>query len=97
MPRRPAPAASRQRPAGKAPAGTRAGAGTATPTPRHGLARVLSKLGVCSRTEAARWVADGRVSVAGRVVRDPEFRCAPINTMALPSMASPWPDPPGCT
>ncbi|MCC5095849.1 pseudouridine synthase [Xanthomonas campestris] len=73
MPRRPAPAASRQRHAGKAPAGARAGAGTATPTPRHGLARVLSKLGVCSRTEAARWVADGRVSLAGRVVRDPEF------------------------
>jgi 23S rRNA pseudouridine2605 synthase len=41
--------------------------------PRHGLARVLSKLGVCSRSEAARWIADGRVAVAGVVVRDPEF------------------------
>jgi len=40
---------------------------------RHGLARVLSKQGVCSRTEAARWIADGRVSVDGRIVRDPEF------------------------
>ncbi|QWP76415.1 rRNA pseudouridine synthase [Lysobacter sp. K5869] len=34
---------------------------------------MLSKQGVCSRTEAARWIAAGRVSVDGRVVRDPEF------------------------
>ncbi len=46
---------------------------TANVTPRHGLARVLSKQGLCSRTEAARWIADGRVSVDGRIVRDPEF------------------------
>ncbi|HZH43645.1 MAG TPA: pseudouridine synthase [Lysobacter sp.] len=43
------------------------------PSPRHGLARVLSKAGLCSRTEAARWIAEGRVTVAGRVVRDAEF------------------------
>lgn len=41
--------------------------------PRHGLARVLSKRGLCSRSEAARWIQDGRVAVDGRVVRDPEF------------------------
>lgn len=45
-------------------------------TPRHGLARVLSKEGLCSRTEAARWIAAGRVAVDGRVVRDPEFPIA---------------------
>jgi 23S rRNA pseudouridine2605 synthase len=28
---------------------------------------------MCSRTEAARWIAEGRVSVDGRIVRDPEF------------------------
>lgn len=39
---------------------------------RHGLARVLSKRGLCSRSEAAEWVRAGRVAVAGRVVRDPE-------------------------
>lgn len=33
----------------------------------------MSKLGICSRTEAARWIAEGRVRVDGRVVRDPEF------------------------
>jgi 23S rRNA pseudouridine2605 synthase len=41
--------------------------------PRHGVARVLSKAGLCSRTEAARWVSEGRVTVDGRPVRDPEY------------------------
>jgi 23S rRNA pseudouridine2605 synthase len=40
--------------------------------PRHGLARVLSKLGVCSRSQAEQAVRAGRVSVDGRVVLDPE-------------------------
>lgn len=40
---------------------------------RHGVARVLSKRGLASRTEAARWVLDGRVSVNGRLTVDPEF------------------------
>lgn len=48
-------------------------AGADRPAPRHGLARVLSKQGICSRTEAARWIVAGRVSVDGRVVMDPEF------------------------
>lgn len=41
-------------------------------TPRHGLARVLSRLGVCSRSEAARRIAAGRVRVNGKLVQDPE-------------------------
>ncbi|WP_242108498.1 pseudouridine synthase [Luteimonas aquatica] len=45
-------------------------------TPRHGLARVLSKRGVCSRTEAAAWIRAGRVMLDGRVVRDPEHPTA---------------------
>lgn len=40
--------------------------------PRHGVARILSKRGLCSRTQAAAWVRAGRVRVNGRVVRDPE-------------------------
>jgi len=41
-------------------------------SPHHGLARVLSKLGVCSRSRAETWIREGRVSVDGRVIRDPE-------------------------
>lgn len=40
--------------------------------PLKTLERVLSKAGIGSRTEAQRWIAAGRVSVNGRVVRDAE-------------------------
>jgi pseudouridine synthase len=36
------------------------------------LDRVLSKLGVGSRTESREWIEQGRLQVNGRVVRDPE-------------------------
>ncbi|RZA18613.1 MAG: rRNA pseudouridine synthase [Lysobacteraceae bacterium] len=39
---------------------------------RHGLARVLSKRGLCSRSEAEKLIRDGRVRLDGRVIRDPE-------------------------
>jgi 23S rRNA pseudouridine2605 synthase len=42
------------------------------PPTRHGLARVLSKLGWCSRSAAFGLIAAGRVSVNGRVVRSAE-------------------------
>jgi 23S rRNA pseudouridine2605 synthase len=41
-------------------------------TPRHGVARVISKLGLGSRSQAAQWVRDGLVRVNERVVRDAE-------------------------
>lgn len=40
--------------------------------PLKTLERVLSKSGVGSRTEARRWIADGRVRVNGKVVRNPD-------------------------
>ena len=40
--------------------------------PRHGLARVLSKLGVCSRSQAQALIQEGRVRVDGRLIRNPE-------------------------
>ena len=41
--------------------------------PRHGLARVISKLGIGSRTQASAWISEGRVRVNGRRIVDPEF------------------------
>jgi 23S rRNA pseudouridine2605 synthase len=41
--------------------------------PAFGLARVLSKRGICSRSQAEKLAREGRVRVDGRVVRDPEF------------------------
>ena len=43
-----------------------------SPPRRIGLARALSKLGVCSRAQAAELVRAGRVHVNGSVRRDPE-------------------------
>ncbi len=37
------------------------------------MARVISKLGLGSRTQAAEWVREARVRVNGQVVRDAEF------------------------
>jgi 23S rRNA pseudouridine2605 synthase len=46
---------------------------TSLASDRHiGLARALSKLGVCSRTLAAEWIAAGRVRLAGSITRNPE-------------------------
>ncbi len=44
------------------------------------LARALSKFGVCSRREAERWIAAGRVSVDGKPVRFPARRIDPRNS-----------------
>jgi 23S rRNA pseudouridine2605 synthase len=41
-------------------------------TRQIGLARTLSKLGYCSRSRAAELIRDGRVSVNGKIRRDPE-------------------------
>jgi 23S rRNA pseudouridine2605 synthase len=65
-------AAKRQRAgAGRLRAGAKRHAGGST-RGRKTLQRVLSRAGVCSRTEACALVAAGRVTVGGRVVRDPE-------------------------
>lgn len=80
MPRRNSPDARPARQGGHfaASPGPRAKhAGATQAAPRHGLARVLSKAGVCSRAEAARRVLAGRVGVDGRVVRDPELPVVP--------------------
>jgi 23S rRNA pseudouridine2605 synthase len=44
---------------------------------RTGLARALSKLGYCSRSEAAKLVRAGKVCLNGHVVRDPDCPLLP--------------------
>lgn len=59
---------------------------------RHGLARVLSKRGVCSRNQAEQWIRAGRVAVGGRVVRDPAYPIAEgQDDIALDGQALPEP------
>jgi len=47
------------------------------PSPRYGVARVISKTGLGSRTQAVQWIGEGRVRVNGRLVRDSEFPVRP--------------------
>jgi 23S rRNA pseudouridine2605 synthase len=46
--------------------------------PKTGLARALSKLGFCSRSQGWGLVEAGRVRVNGQVRRDPEWRVDPL-------------------
>lgn len=50
-------------------AGQRVGRGAEK---RIGLARALSKLGICSRSQATAWIAAGRVRLSGAIARNPE-------------------------
>ena len=58
------------------------------------LDRALSKLGVASRAEARRLIADGRVRVAGHIVRDPATLVVPEQDAIIvddaTAAARPW-------
>ena len=38
------------------------------------IAKRLARAGLCSRRDAERWIADGRVSVDGKVLDSPALR-----------------------
>ena len=40
------------------------------PSPMR-IAKAMARAGLCSRREAERWIADGRVSVNGKVLKTP--------------------------
>jgi len=65
------------RPPRGAPGGRPPSAATGRTAGPLSLARALSKFGICSRAEAARWIEAGRVQVDGRVVRIPARRIEP--------------------
>ncbi len=45
-------------------------------TARHGLARIIARSGLCSRSQAINWVRQGRIQVNGRRIYNPEQRIA---------------------
>ena len=67
----------RRRPPRGSPGGRPASQAPGELKGRLSLARALSKFGVCSRKEAARWIEAGRVRVEGEVVRWPARRIDP--------------------
>ncbi len=58
------------------------------------LNRALSKLGIASRAEATRLIVEGRVSLDGRVVRDPDAPVVPERAQVAidgqPAAHAPW-------
>ena len=55
----------------------RKAAGAAAPPSGARIAKLLARAGLCSRREAERWIADGRVAVNGKVLTSPAVNVAP--------------------
>ena len=58
------------------------------------IAKVLARAGVCSRRDAERWIADGRVSVDGRVLATPALTVTAANDIRVDGKPLPSPERP---
>src|SRR5438552_13404067 len=58
------------------------------------IAKVLARAGVCSRRDAERWIADGRVSVDGRVLTTPAVTVTTANDIRVDGKPLPAADRP---
>ena len=58
------------------------------------IAKVLARAGVCSRRDAERWIADGRVSVDGRVLTTPAVTVVAANDIRVDGKPLPTPERP---
>ena len=47
------------------------------------IAKVIARAGLCSRRDAERWIADGRVSVNGKVLATPAFTVGPDDKIVV--------------
>ncbi len=53
------------------------------------IAKVIARAGLCSRRDAERWIADGRVAVNGRVLTSPAVNVGPADRIAVDGVALP--------
>lgn len=58
------------------------------------IAKAMARAGLCSRREAERWIADGRVSVNGRVLTTPAFEVTPADKVLVDGKPLPGAEPP---
>jgi len=69
------------KPAAKKPAKPNKAAGAATGSER--INRYLARCGLCSRREADRWVADGRIAVNGTKITEPGVQIGPKDIVTV--------------
>ncbi len=53
------------------------------------IAKVIARAGLCSRRDAERWIADGRVAVNGRVLASPAVNVGPADRIAVDGVSLP--------
>ncbi len=78
------------KPGGK-PAATAAPAGADEPLR---IAKAMARAGLCSRREAERWIAEGRVNVNGKVLKTPAFEIGPRDKVLVDGKQLPTAEPP---
>jgi 23S rRNA pseudouridine2605 synthase len=61
---------------------------------RERIAKVLARAGVCSRRDAERWIAEGRVSVDGHVLTSPAVAVTTTNDIRVDGKPLPAPERP---
>jgi 23S rRNA pseudouridine2605 synthase len=58
------------------------------------IAKAMARAGLCSRREAERWIADGRVSVNGRLLKTPAIEVKPGDKVIVDGKPLPSAEPP---
>jgi 23S rRNA pseudouridine2605 synthase len=74
----------------------RAGAGQPAQPASGGperIAKAMARAGLCSRREAERWIAEGRVSVNGKLLTTPAFEVSPKDAVLVDGKRLPVPEP----
>ncbi len=70
---------------------------TPPPANRDGpmrIAKAMARAGLCSRREAERWIADGRVSVNGKLLKTPAVEVKPNDKVIVDGKPLPSAEPP---
>src|SRR6516162_1108056 len=65
-----------------------------TGAPAERIAKLLARVGLCSRRDAERWIAAGRVSVDGRVLTSPAVTVTAANDVRVDGTPLPGPERP---
>lgn len=81
----------RKRPGG--PAGKRVVQKIASISEPMRIAKAMARAGLCSRREAERWIADGRVNVNGKVLKTPAIEVGPRDRVLVDGQPLPVAEP----